>query len=76
MALKDEQERQARELYNNPFIAPCTLTVGVINQLVDHAQFILGIEDVKKIIKDEQSAQAVLEVYSEMFGDTEEMMDV
>ena len=76
MVLKDEQERKARELYNNPCTAPCTWTVEVISQLVDYAQFILGIEDVKKIIKDEQSAQAVLEVYSEMFGDTEEMMDV
>ena len=46
MALRDEQERQARELYNKPFIAPCTSTVGVINQLVDHAQFI---QDVKKL---------------------------
>ena len=75
MAPKDEQERQARELYNNPRIAPCTGTVGVINQLVDHAQFILGIQDVKKIMRDEHSAQVVL-AFFEMFEDTEEIMDI
>ena len=49
MALKDEQERQAREQFKNPSITPCTSTVGVINELVDHAQFILGIQDVKTL---------------------------
>jgi hypothetical protein len=60
----------SQELYSNSIIAPCTLTNGVIKQLVECAKFIFTIEDVKKIVSEEYSAKCVLAIFEGEFEDT------
>jgi hypothetical protein len=53
------------------YIAPCHLTNGTIALLQENAHFLFSLEDVKKIIGDDYTAQMVLEEVADFFEDIE-----
>ena len=69
IALEQERERISNELYSNPIIAPCSLTRGVIRQLVDHSRYIFDLEDVQKFVSCDFTARCVLRAFADEFED-------
>ena len=53
----------------NPSFALCSLTLNIIKQLVDNAEYIFTRQDVGKIITDEYTNKEVFDVFAEVFDD-------